>query len=86
MVLSEWGAVVADTGAVGGSHSNVVRLTAEQVAQRAVGAGAVAGEDLLAAGGFHSVAHSIDPGSPGHLSDASPADHLARHVSGNTWF
>lgn len=42
--------MVTDTGAVSGSHENVVRLAADQVAQRAVGAGAVAGEGLLAAG------------------------------------
>lgn len=48
--LSEGGTVVADAGAVSGSHNKVVWPATDQVSQRAVGAGAAAGEGLPIAG------------------------------------
>lgn len=84
-VLSEWGTVVADTGAISGTNLNVVRLATGQVTQCAVGAGAGAVEDLSIAGGFHGIAQCIHTGSPGHLNNARATDKLAGHISGGTW-
>lgn len=83
--MSEGGAVVTDTGAVSGGHENVVRLAADQVTQRAVGAGAVADEGVLVAGSCQSVAHSVYTGSPGDVSSASATEQLAGHVEGRAW-
>lgn len=83
-VLSEGSSVVADTGAVGGSHENLVHLPTDQIAQRAVGAGAVAAECLCIAGGFHIVAHCIRTGGPGHLSHASSTHQPAGHIRRRT--
>lgn len=81
--LSEGGTVVTDTGAVSGSHENVVRLAADQVTQRAVGAGAVADEGLLVAGSCQSVARCICTGGPCDMSGAGAAEQLAGHVEGS---
>lgn len=83
--LSEGGTVVTDTGAVSGSHQNVVWLAADQVTQRAVGAGAVADEGLLVAGSCQSVTRCIRAGGPGDVSGTSAAEHLAGHVEGRAW-
>ncbi len=84
-VLCEGGTVVADTGAISGGYKNVVSLTTDQVAQRAVGAGAAAGKCLSIAHGFHRIARCICTGSPGHMSSASATHQLAGHVRGRTW-
>ena len=85
LVLSEGSTVVADTGAIRGSHVNFVHLATDQVFQHAAGAGAVAGEDLSIAGGFQIIANCIGTGGPGHLSKASAAEQLAWNISGSTW-
>ena len=84
-VLCEGSAAVADTGAVSRGHVNVVRLATDQVTQRAVGAGAVAGEVLSPAVGFHIVARCIRTGGPGQSGHASTTDQLAGHIRGRTW-
>lgn len=63
---------------------DVVRLAADQVAQRAVGAAAAAGEGLSVAGGFHSVARCICTGGPVYLRGGGAARQLAGYVSGRT--
>lgn len=92
LVLTEGSTEAADTGAVSGGHNNVVRLAADQVVQRAVGAGAAAGDRRFAAGdrrsaagGFHGIAHCIRTGGPVHLSGTSVTHQLAVHISGRTW-
>ena len=85
LVLPEGGAVIADTGAIGGRHENVIGVAADQVAQHAAGGGAGAGEGLASAGGFHIVAHCIDAGAPEHVGSTSTTHHLAAHVRGSTW-
>lgn len=84
-ILSVGGTKSADTGAISGSHNNVVLLATDQVIQCAVGAWVVAGEDLSVDGGFHSIHYCIGHGCPGHLSDASATVQLAGHIFGRTW-
>lgn len=85
-MLCEGDTEVADTGAVGGSHKNVVRLAADQVTQRAVGTGTGAGEvQLSIADCFHSIADCICAGGPVHLSSASATHQLAGHIRDRTW-
>lgn len=85
LVLPEGGAVIADTGAVGGGHMNVIGVAADQVTQCAAGGGAAAGEDLTLADGFHIIAHCIHTGAPEHLGGTSTTHHLAAHIRGSTW-
>ena len=83
-ILSVGGTVVADTGAVGGSHHNVVRLATEQVPQRAVGAGAAAVHGVTVAGGCQSIAHCIRTGGPPHESHVGFTDEVAGDIRGRT--
>lgn len=83
--MSEGGTVVADTGAISGSHKNVVCFATDKVSERAVWTGAVAGEGLSMAGGVHGIAHCICTGSPEHVSSSSTTDQVTGDVSWRTW-
>lgn len=83
-VLPVGGTVVADTGAVGGSHHNVVRLATEQVTQRAVWVGAAAVHGVSVAGGCQSVAQCIRTGGPPHESHVGSTDEVAGDIGGRT--
>lgn len=83
-ILPVGGTVVADTGAIGGSHYYVVGLLTEQVAQGAVGVGAAAGLCICITGGSQRISHSVRAGGPGHLGYTSAAHQLAGHAGGRT--
>lgn len=65
--------MVADACAISGSHENVIGLSADQVLQAAVGAGAAAGEGLSRASCCHVIGQRICTGSPAHLGSTGSA-------------
>lgn len=74
----------ADTGAVSGSHENVVRLATDEAAQGAVRGGASAGEVLSSADSRQGIANSVSAGGPVDVSSAATAEQLAGHISRRT--
>lgn len=84
-ILPKGGAVVADAGAICGSHKNVIYLTADQVTQGAVGAGATAGNCLPPASCCHSIVCCICTGSPAHLGSIGTTYKVTGHIQGSTW-
>lgn len=77
--------MVANTGAICGSHMDVIFLATDQVFQRAVEAGSAARDSLFIVGGCHHIAHCVCSGRPEHLSSSGATGQLAGHVSRRTW-
>lgn len=71
--MPEGGTEIADTGAVSGSHENVVRFATDETAEGAVRGAARAGEVLSSADGRQGIADSVCTGGPVDVSSADAA-------------